>query len=70
MTLQLLKTSQYCSKWNTAHCFEGGKNDLTVISSVSWDSKIVSYNIEYLIIAQPTKKQNLTLFFPNILPKL
>jgi len=70
MTLQLLQISQYCSKWNTAHCFEGGKYDLTDISSVSWDSKIISYNTEYLIRTQLMKKQCLTVFFPNVLPKL
>lgn len=67
MTFQLLKISQYCIKWSTAHYFEGGKYNLTDISSVSWDSKIVSYNTEYLIRTQSTKRQDLTQFFPQSL---
>lgn len=67
MTLPGLKISQYCSKQNTAHCFVGGKYDLTDISSVSWESKTISYNIEYLIRAQPTNKKILDIIFPQYL---
>lgn len=67
MTLPVLKISQYSRKQNTASWLERGKYDLTDISSVSWASKIVSYNIEYLIRTQHTNKKILDIIFPLLL---
>lgn len=69
VTLPVLKISQYCSKQSTTHCFEGGKYDLTDISSVSWESKTISYNIEYLIRTPPTNMKILDIIFPQYLAK-
>lgn len=66
MTLPVLKISQYSRKQNTASWLERGKYDLTDISSVSWASKIVSYNIEYLIRTQHTNKKILDIIFPPV----